>query len=207
MRLIDITHPLGAATASWPGDTPFSLEPTLRLAAGNAVNLSRVTLSPHTGTHADAPYHYDQDGAKIAGLDLDRYVGPARVIALEGRRSVRTEDLQALDLDGVERLLIRTGSCPDLSRFNPDCTYIEPEAVRYMDALGVRLIGTDAHSVDPTDSKELPAHNACAAAGILILENLNLVGVEPGAYELIALPLKLQGADGSPVRAVLRPLA
>lgn len=207
MKLIDITHPLGASTAEWPGDTPFTLEPTARISQGDAVNLSKVTLSPHNGTHADAPFHYDQQGAFMADLPLERYVGRCRLIALEGRRSVSEADLRAVDLDGVERVLIRTGSCPDLSRFNPDLTYLEPEAVRYLASVGVGLIGTDAHSVDPSESKELPAHRACAQAGILIIENLRLTDVEPGEYELIALPLKLERADGSPIRAVLRTLA
>ncbi|MFZ5817351.1 MAG: arylformamidase [Bacillota bacterium] len=207
MRLIDITHPLGAATAPWPGDTPCSVEPTARLDRGDSVNLSKITLSPHNGTHADAPFHYDQQGAFMAEVPIERYVGRARVVALEGRRSVTEADLRAIDLGGVERVLIRTGSCPDLSRFNPDFTYFEPEAVRYLASQGVRLLGTDAHSVDPGSSKDLPAHRACAEAGILILENLQLNDVAPGDYELIALPLKLEQADGSPVRAVLRTLS
>jgi len=206
MRIYDITHSLGAGTASWPGDTPFSLEPTAQLASGDSVNLSRITLSPHNGTHADAPYHYDQNGPFMAEVPLDRYIGPALLVALEGRSSVTEADLRALELSGVERLLIRTGSCPDLGRFNPAFTYLEPEAIRYLASCGIRLIGTDAHSVDPSDSKELPAHNACAATGILILENLSLADVPPGRYELIALPLKLERADGSPIRAVLRSL-
>ncbi|MFZ5825108.1 MAG: arylformamidase [Bacillota bacterium] len=204
MRLIDITHPLGAATAPWPGDVAFSLEPTARLTGGDAVNLSKVTFSPHNGTHADAPFHYDQQGAFMADVDLEPYVGRALLIALEGRRSITAADLRAVDLKGVERVLVRTGSCPDRTRFNPDFTYMEPEAVRYLASQGVRLLGTDAHSVDPRESRELPAHRACAESGILILENLRLAGVEPGEYELIALPLKMEQADGSPVRAVLR---
>lgn len=203
-KLIDITHPLGTTTAPWPGDVPFSLEPTARLTEGDSVNLSKITFSPHNGTHADAPFHYDQQGAFTADLPLERYVGRAQLIALEGRRSVSEGDLRALSLTGAERVLMRTGSCPDPSRFNPEFTYIEPGAVRYLASQGVKLIGTDAHSVDPSDSKELPAHRACAETGTLILENLHLTGVEPGEYELIALPLKMERADGSPIRAALR---
>lgn len=206
MRLIDITHPLGESTATWPGDQPFTLEPTARLAQGDAVNLSRLTFSPHTGTHADAPFHYDESGRFMADLPLERYVGPCRLLVLEGRRSISEADLRAADLAGVERLLINTGSVGDLACFNPDFTAIEPEAVYYLASVGVKLLGTDAHSVDPSDSRELPAHHACAETGILILENLRLAGVAPGEYELIALPLKLERCDGSPIRAVLRTL-
>ncbi len=207
MKLYDITHPLGEGTACWPGDTPFTLEPTAQLAQGDSVNLSRITLSPHNGTHADAPYHYDQKGAYMADVPLERYIGRARLIALEGRISVTEDDLRSVELNGVERVLIRTGSCPDLTRFNRNFTYLEPAAIRYLASVGVRLIGTDAHSVDPSDSRELPAHHACAEAGMMIIENLRLNDIPAGEYELIALPLKLERADGSPVRAVLRTLS
>lgn len=206
MKLIDITHPLGVSTVEWPGDVPFSLEPTARIVQGDSVNLSRVTLSLHTGTHADAPFHYDDQGRCMADIPLERYVGRCRLVHLEGRRMITADDLRALNLGGVERVLIRTGSCPDLSRFHPDFTAMAPEAIEYLASIGVGLIGTDAHSVDPADSTDLPAHRACARTGLLILENLRLTGVEPGDYELIALPLKLERADGSPVRAVLRRL-
>jgi arylformamidase len=102
---------------------------------------------------------------------------------------------------------VRTGSYPDYTQFNPDFTYFAPEAIAYLAQAGVRLIGTDAHSMDPLTSHDLPAHHACGRAGMLILENLNLANVPPGTYELIALPLRLVNGDGSPVRAVLRPLA
>ncbi|HWI63804.1 MAG TPA: arylformamidase [Symbiobacteriaceae bacterium] len=206
MKLFDITHPLCNATAHWPGDAPFRLERTWTLAAGDAVNLSKFSLSPHNGTHADAPYHYEDDGPGIDAVPLDRYIGPARLVALEGRQMITVADLRALDLAGVERLLVRTGSYPDYRKFDPDFTAFEPEAVAYLAGLGVRLIGTDGHSMDPLDSKELPAHHACGRAGMLIIENLNLADVPQGDYELIALPLRLVGADGSPLRAVLRSL-
>jgi len=202
--LYDITHPLGNSSAPWPGDTAFTLDLTCKIADGAAVNISRLTLSPHNGTHADAPLHYDAAGVAMADVPPDRYIGPARLLALQARSAITRSDLAHLDLQGVTRLLVRTGSCPDPARFYPDFTYFEPDAVQYLGAQGVGLIGTDAHSMDPADSKDLPAHHACRRAGILILENLNLASVPPGDYELIALPLKLVGADGSPVRAVLR---
>lgn len=206
MKLYDITHPLGNGSAPWPGDTAFSLALTWRMADGAAVNVSRLTLSPHNGTHADAPFHYDPTGLTMAEVPLDRYIGPARLIALEGRTNITRADLAGLDLSGTPRLLVRTGSCPDPTQFYPGFTYFDPGAVAYLQELGVGLIGTDAHSMDPADSKDLPAHHACRQAGILILENLNLAAVPVGDYELIAFPLKLVGGDGSPVRAVLKQL-
>jgi arylformamidase len=204
MKLFDITHPLGPATTPWPEDTAFGIEQTVTIAAGAPVNVSRITLSPHNGTHADAPYHYDDAGLRMDEVPLAPFIGRARLVSLEGRPSIGAADLQGLNLTGVERLLIRTGSCPDLSRFNPGFTYLEADAVDLMAQQGIKLVGTDAHSVDEATSKDLPAHLACGRAGMMILENLNLTAVPPGDYELIALPLRLVGADGSPIRAILR---
>jgi arylformamidase len=204
MKIYDITHPLGNTTAAWPGDQQYTLQPTWQISDGKSVNISRITLSPHNGTHADAPYHYEAAGLRMDEVPPERYIGPARLVALEGRQMITVADVEAIPLEGVERLLVRTGSCPDYTRFHDAFTAFEPDAVAYLAGKGVRLIGTDAHSMDPKESTELPSHHACAAAGILILENLNLAAVPPGDYELIALPLKLVGADGSPVRAVLR---
>lgn len=204
MRLWDITHPLTNRAAAWPGDTPYQFRLNWQIKAGSSVNVGHVTLSPHNGTHADAPFHYDDQGATMEQLDLNRYIGPVQVVGLEGRQMIERADLVDLDLQGMNRLLIRTGSCPDPNRFHPDFTAFSPEAIEYLAEQGIRLIGTDAHSVDPAESKELPAHHACRRAGMLILENLNLADVPEGRYELIALPLKLVGADASPIRAVLR---
>lgn len=204
MRLWDITHPLTNSTAAWPGDTPYQFRLNWQIKAGSSVNVGHVTLSPHNGTHADAPFHYDDQGATMEQADLTRYIGPALVVGLEGRSLIERADLDGLDLQGVTRLLVRTGSCPDPNRFHPELTAFAAAAIEYLAEQGIHLIGTDAHSVDPAESKELPAHHACRRTGMLILENLNLADVPEGRYELIALPLKLAGADASPVRAILR---
>lgn len=206
MKYYDISRPLHDATAHWPGDEPFHLESTMKITDGKSVNLSKISLSPHNGTHADAPYHCDDAGARMDEVPVERYVGPARVVALEGRSLITMADVQALDLNGVERLLVRTGSYPDYTRFNLAFTAFAADAIEYLAAAGVRLIGTDAHSMDPLTSHDLPAHHACGRTGMLILENLDLSAVPPGDYELIALPLRLVGGDGSPIRAVLRSL-
>lgn len=204
MRIWDITHPLGNSTAAFPGDTVYQFRLNWQIKEGSSVNVGHLTLSPHDGTHADAPFHYDDQGATMEQVDLARYIGPALVVELTGRRLIESADLQGLALAGVDRLLVRTGSCPNPTQFNMEFTAFSGEAIAYLAAQGVRLIGTDGHSMDPADSKSLPAHHACRVAGMLILENLNLAAVPVGVYELIALPLKLVGADASPIRAVLR---
>ena len=165
-----------------------------------------LTLSPHTGAHADAPLHYSPDGAAVGALDLAPYLGPCRVIhALACGPLVEWRHL-AHALSGLpSRVLVRTyaqaptGWDPALSAFAPDTVS------RLADA-GVRLIGIDTASIDPADSKTLPSHQVIRQRDLRVLENLVLDAVPEGDYELIALPLKLMSADASPVRAVLRAL-
>jgi len=208
LTLIDITRPITPELAVWPGDTPYRSKPVLQIANGHAVNLSTLTLSAHTGTHADAPYHFLEEGATIDRVPLDAYVGPATVVDLRAvRGAIRPEHLEGVDLDKIERLLIRTHAS-DLphDQWTDEIAYPAPETARLLGKRGLKLFGTDAPSVDPVDSKALAAHKALWEGGVVNLEGLWLRDVPPGRYELIALPLKLDG-DGSPVRAVLRVLS
>ncbi|NGQ96177.1 arylformamidase [Brevibacillus sp. SYP-B805] len=207
MALIDISRRLETGVPTWPGDTPFSYEVSWTKEQSGSVNVGRLTMSIHTGTHIDAPFHFDNDGRKAIELDLQRYVGRARLIDLSGKASIGASDVAGFDLDGVERLLLRTGSWVDPERFPDAITYLRADLAPYLAGKGIRLIGVDVPSVDPLDSKELAAHHSLHRHDIHILEGLLLDHVEPGDYELIALPLPLAEADGSPVRAVLRPLA
>jgi arylformamidase len=203
---IDISQRLDDKVACWPGDTPFSFRLAWTKAESGSVNVGSVTMSVHTGTHVDAPYHFDNDGRRIIDLDINVFIGPARVIHLENVDAISPDELSGFALEGVSRLLIRTGAWSDRSVFPSEIPPIRPELAEFLAAKGIRLIGLDLPSVDPIDSKELLAHHALARHGVHILEGLVLDHVEPGDYELAALPLALADADGSPVRAVLRPL-
>jgi arylformamidase len=204
MKLIDISRPLQKGVPTWPGDTSFAYEVSWPKDVSGSVNVGKLTMSIHTGTHIDAPFHFDNDGRKVTELDLQLYVGPARVIDVTGKASIGAEDVAAYDLAGVPRLLLRTGSWTNPEEFPRTICYLRPDLAPFLAEKGVRLIGVDVPSVDPLDSKELPAHHGLHAHDIHILEGIDLSGVEPGDYELIALPLPLAEADGSPVRAVLR---
>ncbi|SFT22019.1 arylformamidase [Paenibacillus sp. BC26] len=201
---IDISQPLDEKVATWPGDTPFSYKVSWSKEESGSVNVGQIVMSIHTGTHIDAPFHFDNEGKRVSDLDLDLYMGRARVIHLPNPESIGVQELTGVQLDGVTRLLIRTDAWKDRHVFPQSIPPIEPELAAYLAGYGVRLIGLDLPSVDPLDSKELPAHHKLAGHGIHILEGLVLDHVEPGDYELIALPLPLTEADGSPVRAVLR---
>ncbi len=203
--IIDISQSLRNGIPPWPGDTEFSFEPTARLGEdGSVVNVGRFTASCHTGTHIDAPFHFDNDGERVHELDLGLYVGGARVIEVFGADSIGESELRGHSLEGVSRLLVKTGAWTEREVFPERTVHFRPDAAPYLASRGVRLVGTEMPSVDPIESKDLPAHHALNENGVHILEGVVLDGVEPGDYELIALPLPLRDADGCPVRAVLR---
>ena len=203
MQFIDITHPHSNELAPWPGDTPFNFRLTATMRAGSSCNIGALTTSIHSGTHLDAPFHFDDAGVAIDAIPTERFVGPARVFAAPGHDEIPREVFAGLDGRATPRVLVATGSCDDKTVFPRHVPTLAPGVAAWLGEQGVTLIGLDVPSVDKLDSKTLPIHHALDAAGILILENLDLRGVAPGTYELIALPLRIVGADGSPVRAVL----
>jgi arylformamidase len=202
--LYDVSRRLDAALAGFPGDAPYRFAWTCTKAGGASCNVGQVSLSVHSGTHVDAPYHFDDAGATADALLLDPYLGPARVADVRGRPVVRSADLEGFDLAATPRLLLHTGGWPDPARFPDGVCVLAEDVPEWLARRGVVLLGLDVPSVDALDSKTLPVHHALGRHGIAILESLDLSGVPEGVYELIALPLRLAGADGSPVRAVLR---
>ena len=201
----DITRSITGSMAVFPGDTPFSREILCDLDRGDNITLSTIRSTVHLGTHADGPNHYGQGGRSVEEQPLDLYVGDCQVIRVDvepGRR-VGVADLRDTSVE-LPRVLIATDSAPDSERWYPDFNGLEPELVDHLADAGVRLVGVDVPSVDSADSKDLPAHRRFFERDLAIIEGLDLRGVDEGRYELIALPLKLVGFDGSPVRAILR---
>ncbi|MEO5961743.1 MAG: cyclase family protein, partial [Opitutaceae bacterium] len=189
------------------GDTPIDFKLTGRIADGRSCNLGRVTMSVHGGTHADAPYHYNDRGTPIDALAPDLFVGPARVIDARGHATFTPalfDGLVAADFAATPRILFRTDTWLDLTTFPQTWPLLDRALPAWLAARGVKLIGFDVPSVDPLTNTDMAIHHLLDAANILILESLDLRNVSAGVYELIALPLKLRGGDGSPVRAVLR---
>jgi arylformamidase len=227
-RLWDISPAIGPGFPVFPGDTPFALRWTWSIGPGCPVNVSELMMSPHTGAHADAPLHYDPDGAAIADVPLHLYLGRCRVIhamdagprveprhlegALTGRPARYALGMSASErpcalTDVPERVLIRTARRARIDAWDPQFTAIAPATIDRLHAAGVRLVGVDTPSLDPANSKTLDSHQRVRAHGMAILEGIVLDDVPAGDYELIALPLKIRGGDASPVRAVLRELA
>jgi len=203
---IDISQPLHNNTAHWPGDTPFSYELAYTKEQTGSVNIGKITTSLHSGTHVDAPFHFDGNGRRILDLEIDIFIGPARVIDVSHCEKIGRAELEPFDLDGVTRLLLRTSVPNNPEKFPENIPYLCADAGPFLKEKGIRLIGVDVPSVDPLDSKEMAAHHSLHEHRVHILENIMLDHIEPGDYELIALPLPLRDADGSPVRAVIRPV-
>ena len=202
-KIWDISQVLRLGLPVWPGDTAFAFERTWLMEDGSPVNVGRMTMSTHSGSHGDAPLHYSATAADIASVDLDPYLGQCLVVdarAAEG--AVEIGDLP--ELDGSTRVLLRTFENFPHDQWDSGFTAIAPETIAWLAEQGVRLIGTDAPSVDPQESKTMDAHKAVLAADMRILEGLVLDDVPPGRYELIALPLKIAGGDAGLCRAILR---
>ncbi|MEI7598037.1 MAG: arylformamidase [Aestuariivirga sp.] len=203
--IIDITQGLSPGMAGFPGDAEYEEGWTFKLGPDCPVNVSRVSFSVHCGTHADAPLHYDANGATAAALPLEPYIGPCRVIDARGAGPLCEPADIAAALEGAPpRILLRLMDVLDPKVWPTGFRAIAAETVELLASKGVVLFGIDTPSVDPETSKTLAAHHACRKADMRILENLALSHVEPGDYELIALPLKFENLDASPVRAVLR---
>jgi arylformamidase len=202
VRLIDISQPLSGATAVWPGDQAFVLDWTMRQDRGDSVNVASLTLSVHTGTHIDAPFHV-MDGARAAELPLERFYGPVVVVDARGLDALDERVLDRFEVESAQRVLFRTRDTVEPNEFPTRFLHPTAALARRLVQAGLQLVGTDAPSMDAFDSKDLETHKILTNGGVSLLENLVLTAVVPGEYTLIALPLRLVDADGSPVRAVL----
>jgi arylformamidase len=212
MKIWDISRTLTNDFAEWPGDEPFHYRLTREIAKGGSVNLGAVTMSVHNGTHADARFHFDSNGESMEKVRLDIYLGRATVVDLaqtflksKEKHLITTEDLQpnAEDIAATSRVLVKTGRWSDSTVFPNLIPVIAADVPAWLQKNGVKLLGLDLPSMDEIDSKSLQNHHALAHAGIAIVESLDLSEVAPGIYNFAALPLKIAGADGAPVRAIL----
>ena len=204
-KIWDISPPVDEQAAVFPGDTVYSQRLHFALGPGCPVNVNSITLSPHTGAHADAPLHYASGGQSSGELDLEAYLGPCRVVDCMdcGPLILPAHIEHALD-ELPPRVLLRTARTASQSWVS--FTAIAPETIALLAINNVVLVGIDTPSVDPADSQTLPSHHQLLTHNMRVLECLKLDDITEGDYELIALPLKLMRSDASPVRAVLREL-
>jgi arylformamidase len=212
MKLWDISRTLSNDLAEWPGDEPCRFRLTREKTKGASVNLGAISMSLHNGTHADARFHFDADGESIEKASLQTYLGRATVVDLwqafldsKEKHLITIEDLRpfAEAIAATSRILVKTGRWTDSTVFPKQIPVIAADVPAWLQKNGVKLLGLDLPSVDEIDSKSLQNHHALAHSGIAIIESLDLSNVASGIYHLAALPLKIAGGDGAPLRAIL----
>jgi len=203
-KMMDISPLISPKIGVWTGDTEFSQQFLCRFETGANLDLSTITTTVHLGAHTDAPSHYVPNGQTMEERPLELYYGPCQIITVDVPRGERIlpKHIEGIEIV-AERVLFHTKSFPNPNHFSTDFNALSPELVDHCAERGVRLIGLDTPSVDPYSSKALESHNAIARHDMAVLEGVVLTDVADGVYTLIALPLKIQGSDASPVRAVL----
>jgi len=211
---IDVTVPLKEGMAIWPGDVTIKIERRRSMDRGDAANNSAISLGVHTCTHMDAPKHFIKDGKSIDKLPLETSVGPARVIEIKDKISIKPEELKQHNIKKGERILFKTVNslrCWQTDAFVNDFVFVTRDAAQFLVDAGVILVGVDYLSVgspmDPEKAMRPDTHQILLGAGLYLIEGLNLTAAKAGDYNLICLPLKLMDAEGSPVRAILQPVS
>jgi arylformamidase len=202
-HIFDISPVISSRLAVFPGDTPFSSKVMLDMNKGDNLTLSSITTTVHLGAHTDAPNHYASDGLSMERRSLHFYLGSAQVISAKPREGLRlkSSDLKTQIL--APRVLFKTGSFPDPHVWRNDFVALSAELIEFLASKKVCLAGIDTPSIDPATAKILESHHCIHVHDMAILEGINLSLVPDGLYQLIALPLPIEGADASPVRAVL----
>ncbi|HJQ27291.1 MAG TPA: cyclase family protein [Blastocatellia bacterium] len=206
MKIFDVTVPISKNLPVYPGDPPVKIERKATIGKNDAhYNLSRYSFSSHVGTHVDAPFHFIADGKTVDQLPLELLMGRARVVEVTSPR-IDEAALKEFDFTADARVLFKTRNSYlwGKSEFVQDYVYITPGAARVLVNGGIKLVGIDYLSVEKFGSETFDTHLTLLGAGTLIIEGLDLREIEPGDYELICLPMKFQGGDGSPARVILR---
>jgi arylformamidase len=205
---IDVSVPLQTGIAHWPDNPAVTIERMLDISKGDTANVSVLSMGSHTGTHMDAPVHFLNEGTTLDEMDLEATMGDARVIELDATDAIRLQDVADKNIAAGERIIFKTRNSASAwwsEAFKTDFVYIAHEAAEFLADRGVRTVGVDYLSVGGYKRDGAETHRALLAAGVWIIEGLQLTRIPPGGYELVCLPLLILGADGAPARALLRP--
>ncbi len=206
MKFTDVTVILKPGMPVWPGEPGFEIHRIQSIENGIGANVSAIRTGCHIGTHVDAPLHFIEEGTSVDALDLDVFVGEVTVFPMAVERCIDRADLEPLGIRGGQRVIFKTANSNlwEKDAFQTDYIYITERAASYLVEIGVKMVGIDYLSVEQFGLDRAPTHQILLGAGVGVIEGLDLRGVEGGAYELICLPLKIAGADGSPARIILR---
>jgi len=209
MKFYDVSLLISEDLPVWPGDPGISMKLSSSLEQGDQANVTQIQMGVHTGTHIDAPFHFEPDGMAIDKLPIETLVGPCHVVEmLDVKESIGLAELEKLDLEGVVRILFKTKNSnwwkSSEKEFQKNFIYISELGAKFLIDLGVKVVGIDYLSVERFGSSDYATHHLLLRNQVVIIEGLNLSDVAMGEYELIALPLKLKGADGAPARVILR---
>lgn len=203
---VDVSVPIRGGMVHWPDNPPIELKRTMDVARGDPATVSHLSLGVHSGTHVDAPVHFVADAAGVEDIPWEGLIGEVRVISIRDRRSIGVEELRSVEPRPGERLLFKTENsarCWKVDTFLPDYVYLSLEGARFLAERRVRTVGIDYLSIAGMD-EGVPTHLALIHAEICMIEGLDLSVVEPGAYDMLCLPLRLVDADGAPARVLLR---
>ncbi len=203
-RVFDVTRKIVSGMTVWPGDSPVKLEQTSSIARGDIVNVTRMDMGVHTGTHMDAPLHFLDQTGDIASVPLDRLLGKVLVVEKD-EMALSSDVMKGYDLSGINAVFFKTTSS-DLDEFTPfQASYpaITADCAAYLVQSGINTVGIDYISIECCSDGKFPAHYILLENNVAIVENLCLKGIDPGVYDYVCLPLKLAGSDGSPVRTLL----
>jgi arylformamidase len=204
---IDVSVSLHSGMVHWPDNPPVRIERALSIEKGDAANVSEISMGAHTGTHMDGPIHFVRESKGLDEMPLTATIGRARVIEIQDPESIKPDELDPQGLQRGERVLFKTHNSArhwSSEDFNEDFVYISQEAARYMADRRIQTVGVDYLSVGGFQKDGEETHQALLGAEIWVIEGLDLSEVEPGDYELICLPVKIEGSDGAPARAILR---
>lgn len=208
MKLFDISLPISNDLPVWPGDPTVSLMMTSSIVKGDQCNITRIQMGIHNGTHIDAPYHFLKDGATVDTIPIETFIGTCLVVDLDSEVLIEKRDIQKYNLNGHSRILIKTRNSEmwanNIRSFDTNYVAIGINAAQYLVEMNTILVGIDYLSIESFQSDGSPVHKLLFKKNITILEGLNLSGIKAGVYELICLPLKLEGCEGAPARVLLR---
>lgn len=208
MKIHDITLTLSPSLPIWPGDPPIEMELISSINTGSAANVTRLSLSVHSGTHIDAPRHFLSEGETVESLPLEILIGPAWVVPIPPQVSLISKEVlsQIPFPPHAQRALFKTRNSSlwkqKVGEFQSDFVAISEDGAHWLVEHGIRLVGVDYLSVAPY-KMGTPTHQTLLRAGVVIVEGVDLSEVEAGEYELYCLPIKLAGADGAPARVIL----